>query len=277
MYMKISRVLNNNAVMTQDKGKTLLLMGLSIGYKKRVGDSINQSQVEKIFVLTNPNSENRLQEMISFIPDVYFKFAIDAVSKIKTDLQKEYSDNLYIMLTDHIYSSVQRYREGIVIENALLMETEKFYNQEYKVAKEIVKMANETFHVNMQEDEVGFITFHIINSQIGNSDSSVMKMTRLIKDILMLVKERYHIQYKEDSLAYSRFITHLKYFSRKVFTKTAESSYDDDLLEMMKTRYPKEYEGAVAILKWIEEKYKYHGTDMDALYLTIHIARIIKD
>jgi len=127
----------------------------------------------------------------------------------------------------------------------------------------------------MADDEAAFITFHIINAQTDNDVPSVQEMTRLIQDILLLVKNKYNLEYREDNLAYSRFVTHLKYFSQKVFTAKGDDLVDEDIYNLVRTKYPKEFEGATDILKMVKEHYGYEGTQMDALYLSIHIARVI--
>jgi beta-glucoside operon transcriptional antiterminator len=273
--MKITRVLNNNVVLGTEDEKSYLLMGLSIGFKKKVGSTIPSNSIEKIFVLTNPKSINRLQEMINFIPDEYFSFCSDAVLYIKQSLKKEFSDNLYIMLTDHFYSSVERYRNGVILHNALLNEVKKFYKEEFSIALHIVKKANEKFAVNMGDDEAAFIAFHIVNAQTDNNTSSIQEMTRLIQEILLLIKNKYNIEYIEDNLSYSRFVTHLKYFSQKVLSNNSDDFYDEDMYNLVKSKYSKEYDGAMSILKLVEGKYGYVGTKMDVLYLAIHITRVI--
>ena len=275
--MKVSRVLNNNVLLGEEDGITYLLMGLSIGFKRKAGDRVASDSIEKMFVLSSPNAANKLQEMMSFIPEEYFLFCSDALLFIRRSLKREFSDSLYIMMTDHIYAAVQRYREGITIKNALLTEVKKFYKEEYTTALEVVQMANERFNVKMAEDEAAFITFHIVNAQSESDSSSIQEMTRLIQEILTLVKNHFHLEYNEDKLSYSRFVTHLKYFSRKVFTNKGDDLVDEEIHALVKRKYPKEYACAEDILSLVKEKYGYQGTQMDALYLTIHIARVISE
>ena len=132
--MKVIRVLNNNVLLGED-GITYLLMGLSIGFKKKAGERIPSDAIEKMFVLSSPDSAGKLQEMMRFIPEEYFVFSSDVLLFIRHNLKREYSDNLYIMLTDHIYAAVERYRQRIPIKNALLTEVKKFYKDEYATAR----------------------------------------------------------------------------------------------------------------------------------------------
>lgn len=275
--MKVARVLNNNVVLGEEDGVTYLLMGLSIGFKRKSGDILPSSAIEKMFVLSNPKSASRLRELVGFIPEEYFMFCSDAMVYIKRTLKREFSDSLYILLTDHFHASIEREKQGIVLKNALLSEVKKFYKEEYAVALHVVEMANEKFHSHLSEDEAAFITFHIVNSQIGSDSSSIQEMTRLIQEILLLVKNKYEIKYDEDKVSYSRFVTHLKYFTEKVMTNKKDDFIDEDMYNLVRTKYRREFEGAMDILKLIREKYGYVGTEMDALYLTIHIARVINE
>ena len=273
--MVVTRVLNNNVVLGEEDNTIYLVMGLSIGFKKKVGDFIPSSSIEKMFVLKNQKSANRLQEMIDFIPDEFFSFSTDAVAYIRRSIKREFSDNLYIMLTDHIYSSIERCRNGIVVRNVLINEVREFYKEEFDISKHIVKMVNEAFHVDLGDDEAAFIAFHIVNAQIDNDASSVLEMTRLIQEILLLIKGKYNLEYDEENMSYTRFVTHLKFFAKKVFSQKSKDFVDEDMVALVKEKYKYEYEGAEEIVKLVKDKYDYEGTKMDAMYLTIHIARVI--
>lgn len=273
--MKVTRVLNNNVLIGEEDGTSYLLMGLSIGFKRKAGSIVPSSAIERMFVLKNPTTANRLKEMIGVIPDIYFSFCTDVVLYITRTLKKEVSDSLYLVLTDHIHSSVERYRNGIVLKNALLHEIKRFYSDEFNVSSHVVDMINKAFDVSLDDDEAAFITFNIINSLNGDNASNVQEMTRLIQDILILIKEKLNIVYDEEDTAYTRFVTHLKYFCQKVFLNKDDSFQDSDMLNLVKKKYSREYETAQVVLNFVQDRYDYYGTEMDAMYLAIHIARVL--
>ena len=273
--MKVTRVLNNNVVLGDEDGMLYLLMGLSIGFKRKTGSIIPSSAIEKMFVLKDPKSANRLKQMTNAIPDEYFVFCADVVTYIKKELKKEINDSLYIVLTDHIHSCVERYKNGIVLKNALLNEVKRFYSEEFRISSHIVEMINEKFNVELKDDEAAFITFNIVNAYFDTNTSTVQEMTRFIQDILTLIKARFNIEYNEEDTSYIRFITHLKYFCQKVFMKKLDMFKDEDMLNLIKNKYTKEYEVAKEVLKMTSERYEYEETEMDAMYLAIHIARVL--
>ena len=61
MNVKIIRVLNTNAVVSVDsQGRELIMTGPGIGFKKRKGENIDQSLVDKTYHLENKEESKRL-------------------------------------------------------------------------------------------------------------------------------------------------------------------------------------------------------------------------
>ncbi len=60
MNVKIIRVLNTNAVVSVDsQGMELIMTGPGIGFKKRKGENIDQSLVDKTYHLENKEESKR--------------------------------------------------------------------------------------------------------------------------------------------------------------------------------------------------------------------------
>ena len=50
--MRIVKIYNNNAVETKDTDcREIIVVGCGLAFKKRVGDKIDDSKIQKIFVL----------------------------------------------------------------------------------------------------------------------------------------------------------------------------------------------------------------------------------
>lgn len=58
---------------------------------------------------------------------------------------------------------------------------------------------------------------------------------------------------------------------------TNDSQNYNDLLEMIKEKYKKEFQCATLIKEYIEINYGKNVTREELLYLTIHIQRVIED
>ena len=63
--MKILRVLNTNAVVSTDPhGQEIIITGAGIGFKKKKGEELDKSLVEKIYCLKSREDNYRLQEVV---------------------------------------------------------------------------------------------------------------------------------------------------------------------------------------------------------------------
>ena len=69
--MKILRVLNTNAIVTLDeKNQEIIVTGAGIGFKKKRGDLVDKSQIDKVYCLKNDEFNKRLQNIVENIPEL---------------------------------------------------------------------------------------------------------------------------------------------------------------------------------------------------------------
>ena len=198
------------------------------------------------------------------------------IALAKIELGKKLSDGIYVTLTDHISSAIDRSREGIFLKNALLWDIRQFYPDEFHLGKKAVEIIREELGVELLEDEAAFIALHFVNAQLDENMTMVHDMTKLIQEITNIVKYHLHIEYSADSLAYFRFISHLKYFAQRMLKG---ESYDDDssdLLGAIKAQQGEAYSGTLKVAEFIKQ-YDYSLTNDEILYMTVHIARILKE
>lgn len=68
--MIIEKIINNNIVLTHDhKNREIIAMGKGIGFGRRKGDSVSQSEIEKVFRIKENETLLKFQDMIADIPD----------------------------------------------------------------------------------------------------------------------------------------------------------------------------------------------------------------
>ena len=276
--MKIARILNNNVVITIDSNKNeSIVCGKGIAFKKKIGDEIDESAINKIFVLQNQKLNEQFQNIVAHIPLEHINVANEIIEMIKIELGKKLNDTIYITLSDHIHTSIERYLEGVVIKSPMRWDIKRFYGNEYRLGLKVLEIIKEKFKIELPEDEAAFIALHIVNSEMEDSDiQQVMDMTKVIQEIVNIVKYYFSIEFDVDSLHYYRFITHLKFFAQRLFTKqTYQGSQDDELLEVVKRKYSLSYKCAEKVSDFILRKYEYSLSSEEKLYLTIHIERII--
>lgn len=277
--MKIDKIINNNLIRTFDNnGKEVLVMGCGLGFQKKIGDTVDQSKIEKIYAIENKSDSNKLMTLLSEIPLEYIQVSNEIISYAKYSLGKRLNDNIYISLTDHISFAIERYKQGLNFNNALLWEIKRFYNHEFLIGKEALAIIKKRLNIELPEDEAASIALHIVNAQLNSRNmNDTLDITKIIQNILNIVKFHFNIELDEYSLHYERFITHLKFFAQRMLSGKVIKSDDNNFCDMIREQYKDEYLCAEKIKKYIQKEFNHEISDEEMMYLTVHIKRVIKE
>lgn len=274
--MQIQKVINNNIVTSIDhKQREIIVMGKGLGFGRKSGEEIPAEKIEKVFLIRDSENSNRFETLLESMPLDYVKTADKVIGHIKQSIGDELNENIYITLTDHISFAVERYHKGIPIKNALLWETKKFYQREFEIGMEALKIIEKELSVELPEDEAGFIALHIVNAQVNNDMNKSMTMIKLIQDILNIVKYFYNMEI-EQGYDYERFTMHLKYFIQRIYSGHEEKSTDEEFVKIIAAQYPKAYECSGKIREYIFKKLEYLFGEEEMAYLTVHIQKITR-
>ena len=276
MGMKVVKVINNNLVKSyNEKNQEILVMGCGLGFKKKQGDSIDESLIEKIYTSINQTHTDRLSALLEKVPFEYIQLTNDIIGYAKVSLGKKLNDNIYLTLTDHISYALERIQNGMVLKNALLWEIKRFYNHEYLIGKEALTMIRKKTGIELPEDEAGFIALHLVNASMDSFEmGQVTDMTQIIQHVLNIVKYHFHVELDEYSLHYERFITHLKFFVQRVFNGAEINENDKEFLTVLKEQFKNEYQCTLKIRDYMLKEFKKELTEDELIYLTVHIKRI---
>lgn len=275
--MRIEKVLNNNVVISLDaSGKDVIVMGSGIAFQKKRGDIIDQKKIERIFTQNDSDLASKIQSALKDIPIEYLEFTEQMIHYAQNELDTKFNDNLYLSLMDHIYFTIKRYHENMLIQNRLLFETKLMYPEEFRVGNEIVQKMNKMFNVDLPEDEAAFIALHFVNANLGTDNPSSKTQDKIVQDMLTIIKNYFKLSINSDTLQYVRLVTHLKFFAQRIIQKKmqATSGGDVQLFSVVKERYLISYECVQRISQYLQIEYGYNISDEEKLYLTIHIERI---
>ncbi|HGN0099049.1 TPA: BglG family transcription antiterminator LicT [Proteus mirabilis] len=280
MNMKIKKILNNSVVISLDEAeKEIIVMGKGIAYAKKVGDEITSEQITKKFILSPKNCPQRVLDLLSNITLDYVEIADNIIQYAKEKMTLDTQDSIYIALIDHIQASIERYKEGTFIRNKILWEIKNFYSEEFDIGLYGLKLINDRFNISMPEDEAGFIALHIASIRTNDNIQQTYKVTHFIQSITNIVKYYLNIEYDIGSLNYRRFVTHLRYFSIRLFSQPENDHepLENELLDIIKDKYHQPYMCCLKISKFIKDKYNCTLDNNEILYLIIHIAKIAED
>ncbi|WP_051905576.1 BglG family transcription antiterminator LicT [Pantoea sp. NGS-ED-1003] len=274
--MKIAKILNNNAVIAVNaQQREVVVMGCGLAYKKRPGETLDATRIEKVFCLQSDELNSRLGELLRQIP-LEVMIACDRIIARATQQLGELHESIYLTLTDHCHYAIERQKQGLSLKNALLWEIRRFYPHEYAMGEEACAIIARRLNIQLSEDEAGFIALHLITAQLNSAMPEVMKITRVMQDILDLVEKQLQIKYMPDSLSYQRFITHLKFFAMRMHAQRTEAEEDDTLCNTIKSNYATAWRCAKKIENLLQLHYHYDLERDELTYLTLHIERIRK-
>ena len=274
----IKKVYNNNVILAFENSskREVILTGCGIGFGKKPNDTVDDSKIEKKFVIQDNNFESKVNKLASEIPEEVFAVSSAIIEYAEKNLNTTLDEYIYISLTDHIYFALKRYKENLPIKNELLYELRRIHKKEYEIGKWAIEYINKTFNVNFLIDEAGFIAMHIINANYRESTNKSCLIMNIINQILDIIKNYYSIEFIEDEINFDRLLTHLKFFAKRLIDKTESiDTNNNGLLEIVKVQYKESYDCVKQIKSFIEENYTYKVNDDEVLYLILHINRVI--
>ena len=276
---QIGKILNNNAVVCQNQNnEEIIIMGKGIAFGQKIGSLIDNSNIDKIFYLSNSDTSNHFQTIIKNIPSEQILLAEKIISHAKQILNKELFDSIYISLTDHISAAIKRITDNIVIKDPLLYSIKRLYPEEFQAAKDALDIIIEETGITFPIDEASFITMHFINAELGEDNKNINKIVYTAEKIANIVNGYIFNVIDEESLYWQRFVTHITFLVQRItqgkFNEENLSNVDDSLFEIMKTQYPKSLTCATEIKNFLESEFKCIIGTEELSYLMIHISKL---
>lgn len=273
--MQISRVLNTNAVLSKNSsGEEIILLGAGIGFKQKPGDMVDESKIEKKFTMKDPAQQSRLQELISSIPSDFIVVAENVIALAKDFYHMQLNESIHISLAAHIHSAIENAKIDVFIPNSMLLDVKQYYDREYVIGLEALKLIQKAFEISLPEDEAGFIAMHFVIAQSGSEQTNVKRLIEIVRDTNEMILKELNISPDEKSLHYYRYMTHLKFFAQRIHQNI---HYAEDLstpFQLLIGQYKREYACSKKVAKYIKKQYGYKVNNSEILYLTIHLAQL---
>lgn len=276
--MIIKRILTNNAVVIDDENQQeKIVCGKGIAFKKRPGMEIDEMSINQTFILEGGGEYSRFEQLLKDVPLEYLELSSEIINMAKLELAKKFKDNVIITLSDHLYVAIKRCREGMTISNPLLWDIKNFYEIEYDIGLRALELIKNKFHIQLPDDEAGFIALHIVNVELDEDNMDhIFQVTKVIQEIMTIVKYHFHAEFDTSNVYYYRFITHLKFFALRLLKDNQfNEDEENELLDVVKDKYCTSYECVLKIKDFLEKKYNYTLQEDEIVYLTIHVHRVV--
>jgi len=274
--MKVEKVLNNSLILTRDDdNRELIVMGKGLGFNSRPGDDIIDDKIEKRFVVQeNVRGKDYLQ-MVASLPEDILQMAEHVLSVADQQLENKVRSQILFTLADHLAFAVERHRQGIVIQNRLLHEVQRFYPAQYQAARQALDTINLQYGLTLPDEEAGNIAFHLVNGQSDGDDvGKAMQSVKMLKDIFTLVQYHFQITPDYESLNYSRFLTHIRFFIQRLQGEQSRSLNKNPLTSQLARQYPDVYRCTLLICEYVKTQRQTELSEDEQLWLMVHLVRL---
>ena len=123
--MKITKILNNNVVLSKINGNERIVMGNGLAFGKKNGQQLERDKIEKVFRLTSQDQERMLTLLDEINQDVLL-VSEQIIKEANKLYDSPISESIYIALTDHINYAIERTHEGFDIKIHYFMKYARF-------------------------------------------------------------------------------------------------------------------------------------------------------
>lgn len=268
--MLISKILNNNVVISEEDQEEVILMGRGLAFGRKVGQEIPDELIEKKYVL----SENRRQLLME-LPAEVMEMSDKIISFAREKLQKKLKDTAFLAMADHIHGVLLRLEDDIYLKNFLMWDIRRFFPIEFEVGQYAKQLLSAYIGKELPDDEAAFIALTLVNAELENGDGTARDLTMMMEEIMTIVKYSLEISLDEEDVYLERFMTHLKFFCERVLTDSSNRDLEDnEMFDLLKCKYPLAYETTRKIAEFLKQTRNYQTSEDEQLYLTIHLSRM---
>lgn len=271
--MRINKILNINSIVIKEDGVEKIVMGSGIAFQKSKNDLVDQSKIEKIFILKEENK--KFQELLQSVPESHITLAEDIISYAEEKLELKLNDHIHIALTDHLSFALEREKNGIPIRNRLVNEIKNLYHQEYEIAIWGIEHVKNEIGVSLPIDEAAFIALHIHTAKMNLTNiGSSIKKTMIIQDMIDIISSYLSIDIDREGMDYQRLLTHLHFALARLEDNKPFHDMDKDMLNVIKTKYSESFECASSLASFLNAEHSMSFPESEIGYITLHIQRI---
>ena len=127
MVYCILRILNNNALLAEEKGdgSERILLGKGIGFGKRAGDEVTIDEGVQVYTPVVREEQHSAIHAVNAIDPVYIETAgkiIEAAEKVFDSI----NGDILLPLADHLAFAARRERENIFLSNPFIPDIKIF-------------------------------------------------------------------------------------------------------------------------------------------------------
>jgi mannitol operon transcriptional antiterminator len=250
------------------------------------------SDKEVLDILKN-SIKNRVQENDSIklrtsnkLLNMVDKKTVEVIEKIVYKMEKSYdyqlNDSQYVALIVHIALVIERIKHGETIEIDKQFLNQLKTNKEFDLAWQLSNKISKAFDIKLPEDEVGYITMHLMGSRkyfIDKKDVNETffiekyKIIKIARKIIKFIESKLSIELMQDDKLLIDLAIHLEPAIKRL---TMNMDIRNPLLDQIKENYPQLFKLSKEASKIIEDELKLRVPDTEVGYIALHIGGAVE-
>ncbi|SET17219.1 PRD domain-containing protein [Paenibacillus sp. NFR01] len=274
---QVMRVIGNNVVMAHGgkNDKEYVIIGKGIGFGMKDGSLIEGSdrRIEKLFRLEDKDEWSQVQILLEDIDPKVMKITDEIIGDITREFPGKLNDKIYLALPSHIQFTVYRLRSGMDIINPFLQETKLTFPKEYEIAFKAAEKISAGFNVDIPEDEVGFLTYHVYSAVSNVPVGQLVKASNMVSELLDMIRVERDVTFERGSMNHVRLMIHLRFTLERILQG---SFIDNPFVKHIKKEYKEEYQLAQKLGKVMETALQTEVPEEELCFMAMHLHRLFQ-
>ncbi|KXS49761.1 MAG: transcriptional antiterminator [Halanaerobium sp. T82-1] len=203
---------------------------------------------------------------------------IEAVVKAaENDLGIRFTDSAFTGLIVHIAFAISR----LLAEQDIKIGAERLQiikkKKEFEIAAKIANLLEGKFPVEIPEDEIGFITIHLLGAKMRegkiNTELKESELKYLVKEMIRVVEKYFSTSLAGDQKLYSGLLVHLQAIVNRIIF---DLPIQNPLLEDIKEKYKEVFQASRLAARLIQSEFYVEISEDEVGYLTIHFGAALE-
>ncbi len=194
----------NNIKLESIKGKGI----------KAIGEEIKLRKVASSLMFQNSNTTNLIDiNLIKMFKDMDIEFISNLIKEAEDQMENTLSDYSFNNLLIHIAIAIKR----IELAKDIVMDEDELKNlsktSEFAIASGIAKRLEERYKINIPKNEIGYITIHLLGSNVmlkEEKDDDLVYMQLIISTLIEEIHKRSKYNFNMDQQLFDGLIQHIK-------------------------------------------------------------------
>lgn len=276
-FFLVQRIIGNNVVMASavNTKAEYVLLGKGIGFSVKNEGTIeaDDPRIEKRFRLEDREQWRKSQTILEDLDAKVMELAEQIIQLIAEHFPGKLNNKIYLALPSHIQFTIYRLRHGMEIVNPFLLETRLSFPKEFEIASKAGELIGRAYELDIPEDEIGFLTFHVYSAVSAVSVGQLVKASTLVSRLLELIQKERNIRLEQGSLSHIRLMLHLRYSLERMMQG---SLVDNPFVNHIRLEFREEYELAQKLGEIMGGELGKKVPEEEICYMAMHLYRLFQ-